>query len=1554
MAEQFKLSNPNGIPEMHRRLIICHADHDDQWPESIIQGFRADGWEIELIPISPSRAASTKEVDGRSESAPPPKPGIGPCIAELSRMLASNSLNATEDGDVVAISLPQFQAPSPAERYQARKLWLKTFTPPIVDAAYKAFLEHPEFGVALPPGTPRTPLSAASSGAFISSLATRLGIKRDRLEQSLFFPATQFFVSGACIRKICERYRQLAKSEDNLLCAALDLGFHAMVLEEGMQCCDLKGMPRRIGTDELLGHLSQISRSAKQNRHPEYRDDAPRPDLHADGALRYIAYYLPQFHAIPENDRWWGRGFTEWSNVTQAVPRFIGHMQPRLPEGTGFYDLSNPQVLRRQTELARRYGIHGFCFYFYWFNDRTLLERPLQDFLADRDNDFPFCLCWANENWTRRWDGQEQEVLIEQSHSARDDLNFIAHIAAYLKDPRYIRVAGKPLLLVYRASLLDNARETAKRWREWCRKNGVGEIYLAAVLSFEIDDPRPYGFDAAVEFPPHQLRPLPPIDGELAMLDRDFSGEILDYRETVLMAALDKYIDDRKPPFPLMRGVMTGWDNDARRKGNGRVFHHATPSAYSNWLRLASTATLRHNPQELQYVFINAWNEWAEGAHLEADQRFGHAYLAATADTLRMVSGELDTPPANAGTSSGALRHIPAGVLQNWDAQATQIALARLTTEASIVHFRLALLVEEGLSPDLLDTLNSIAEQSYRQFSLHILCSEELPLGNWFDHPGIEVVCEMSAQPALRLNELALDAPASWLLPLRPGDRLFPYSLLSAAVAISRAPASCMVLADELHHSGDFGVSTLRLLPPPALADLRACGLRGGFLAIRGSALSGTGGLHAELAGAMETDLALRLIESHGIGSVLHLADVVLWRNVRNHPDLGAPSSLRADALQRALKDHLERCALKADALPTHIEGIFNIVPQRPHAPFVSIIVCTHDQPEAIQRCVEALFANTAYPNFELIVIDHDNSDNAACLFLDGLATIDSERIRVLRAEGPFNYAKLNNLGAHHARGEYLLLLNDDVAALHPEWLDALVDEFCAPDVAIVGPRLVFPDGRVQHAGIALGMSGAADFPFQGHGLDASGPDHCLAHVREVSAVSGSCLLTRKSLFEQLGGLNEQFDIGFADIDFCLRVTAAGQHVLWTPRATLMHETGRSLRAAASKADLAPLMQQRFEACRQTLLTRWHNRLARDPHLNPHLNLMSRQLEAQSNPLLALDPVGWCALPKVLALPADKAGSGEYRVALPAREAHQSAMARTRIVEGYPLPVLLEKLGINTLHTQRQVDDQQLSTLKLLRETLPIRIVMDFDDLLSEVPPNSIHARDVWPDIERRMRAAAALSDTVTVSTAPLAEALRSYHDDVRCIPNALDARLWRAVAIAANKQERRSKRLRVGWAGGISHAADLKLMESVVRDLADEVDWVFFGMTLDTLKPYLSEFHRGVPLAEYPLRLAELDLDLALAPLELNRFNECKSNLRLLEYGALGIPVVATDIVPYQCGLPITLVKNRPTDWIRAIRARIGERAALGHEGATLQQAVLQNWTLDKTLQAWVSAWTR
>jgi lipopolysaccharide biosynthesis protein len=359
--------------------------------------------------------------------------------------------------------------------------------------------------------------------------------------------------------------------------------------------------------------------------------------------IRAIAFHLPQFHPIPENDEWWGKGFTEWTNVVKAKPLFEGHYQPHLPADLGFYDLRVPETRAEQAMLAASYGIHGFCYYHYWFNGRQVLERPVNEIFRSGQPDFPFCLCWANENWTRQWDGLESHILLAQKYSPSDDLAHIRNLIPFFLDPRYIRVSEHPLLLVYRAKQLPEPRKTAELWRREAERAGLPGLYLVRVESFEDEygDPRDIGFDAALEFQPRaSLLGARIFRRKWWHIRRVGTHEpglreniVFDYRRLVTNT-----LAASPAAYPRIPGVCPAWDNSPRRGSGAQILINSMPEHYEFWLntvvnRLNSDVAAGLSVHPL--VFINAWNEWGEGNHLEPCQRWGRKYLEATARALR-------------------------------------------------------------------------------------------------------------------------------------------------------------------------------------------------------------------------------------------------------------------------------------------------------------------------------------------------------------------------------------------------------------------------------------------------------------------------------------------------------------------------------------------------------------------------------------------------------------------------------------------------------------------------------------------------------------------------------------------------------------------------------------------------------------------------------------------------------------------------------------------------------------------------------------------------------
>jgi GT2 family glycosyltransferase/ubiquinone/menaquinone biosynthesis C-methylase UbiE len=435
------------------------------------------------------------------------------------------------------------------------------------------------------------------------------------------------YCSGACLAVDAKTFKELGGFETSLApayCEDWDLAFR--IRKRGLR---VFYNPQSVVIHHLSASSNAVGRDFKTEcivRNQQKLSERWQSEIDTLNQIRLIAFYLPQFHPIPENDRWWGKGFTEWMNVAKARPNYAGHYQPHLPADLGFYDLRIAETMDQQSELAKRYGLYGFCYFYYWFGGKRLLDLPLERLIGADKNSNRFCLAWANENWTRTWDGLENEILIGQRHSDDDDRAVILDMIRYFRQPNYIRINGKPLLIVYRINLFPNIHRTTEIWREQCIKEGVGDIYLALVESFENagepSNPVVFGFDASVEYPPHRMSA--PMKTP-SILNPDFEGSLHDYREIVL-----KYLQREVPCYTRFRTVMPSWDNTPRRQNNPYVFEYARPGNYRAWLEAILEQTHEQNFGDERIVFINAWNEWGEGNHLEPDKLYGHGFLEAT------------------------------------------------------------------------------------------------------------------------------------------------------------------------------------------------------------------------------------------------------------------------------------------------------------------------------------------------------------------------------------------------------------------------------------------------------------------------------------------------------------------------------------------------------------------------------------------------------------------------------------------------------------------------------------------------------------------------------------------------------------------------------------------------------------------------------------------------------------------------------------------------------------------------------------------------------------
>ncbi len=359
--------------------------------------------------------------------------------------------------------------------------------------------------------------------------------------------------------------------------------------------------------------------------------------------MKPIALYLPQFHEIPENNEWWGKGFTEWTNVKKSKPVFPGHYQPHVPLDGDYYDLTNLETMRRQADLAKSYGIYGFCFYHYWFSGKLLLEKPVEEWLAS-NIDFNYCLSWANENWTRRWDGKEQEVLMQQNYSKEDELAHIRYLMKFFNDPRYIKVGNKPVLLMYRTELHPFIKEATDIWRQEAKKAGFEDLYLIRMENFVRNQaPSLSGFDAGMEFAP---------DGTcqgLKVLKKNLLryrlSKVLHYTKVRRSGYFTNYVYDYSdlksnmeervtPNYTYFRCACPSWDNSPRRSQDAQIYVNISPKAFGEWIKTLKAYTEKRLSTDKQFLFINAWNEWGEGCHLEPDSKYGHQFLEALRDNI--------------------------------------------------------------------------------------------------------------------------------------------------------------------------------------------------------------------------------------------------------------------------------------------------------------------------------------------------------------------------------------------------------------------------------------------------------------------------------------------------------------------------------------------------------------------------------------------------------------------------------------------------------------------------------------------------------------------------------------------------------------------------------------------------------------------------------------------------------------------------------------------------------------------------------------------------------
>lgn len=861
--------------------------------------------------------------------------------------------------------------------------------------------------------------------------------------------------------------------------------------------------------------------------------------------------------------------------------------------------------------------------------------------------------------------------------------------------------------------------------------------------------------------------------------------------------------------------------------------------------------------------------------------------------------------------------------------------------------FQVVSIMRPGQEALLADTLDSLGAQVYGGWRFTVFSVGAAPDETFAQHPQLEWRrCESEPSLSECLNRVAAQTECEWLLSLPLGDRIDPRALLLFADASQHGQQVQLWYCDEDQTSAEGERSEPAFKPDFNIDLLRSWPYFGDAMVVRRQAVIGLEG-YRPFPGAENYDLALRLWQRHGDTALAHLPKL-LYHALAAEARGDDLSIVIASGLE-AVADHLQRTEPEATVETAALPGTHRVRYPLSQQPLVSIIVPTRNAKALLAACVESLHGQTGYPNFELLVVDNGSDEQDALAYLASLP----ERFpntRVLRFAGEYNFSAINNFAVRQARGDYLLLLNNDTRVVHGNWLDELMAQAQRPGVGVVGARLLFPDGKVQHAGVVTGMgaNGVAEHPCVGLAHEDAGYLGRAQVVQQVSAVTGACLLVSKSLYQQLGGLDERhLPVMYNDIDLCLKARALGWAVVWTPFATLIHHGSVSLK----DRQYTDRERKAREAEIALMLERWPDQLAADPFYNRNLSLKNGGCDVDVEVA-----AGWdrdrALRPRILGMGFGSDGSWEHRVVAPLQAMEAAGIAETGLLPKYKdrvrAPSVSELLreGPDTLLLHNCVHDVHLEALARYRRHSRAFLVFGQDDLMVQLPASNPFRDKVYKDIKQRLRKAIGLCDRLVVTTEPLADAYRKMAAEIVIQPNYLPASIWGDLSSG----RRLDAKPRVGWAGAQQHVGDLALIMDVVKQTAGEIDWVFFGLCFEELLPYVADVVDPVPFARYPETLADLDLDLAVAPLEQNRFNECKSNLKVLEYGAVGIPVVCTDIAPYQSA-PVARVANRTADWVAAIRERVADRDALAGEGQRLRQWVHQHWLLEDRLDTWLAA---
>ena len=764
------------------------------------------------------------------------------------------------------------------------------------------------------------------------------------------------------------------------------------------------------------------------------------------------------------------------------------------------------------------------------------------------------------------------------------------------------------------------------------------------------------------------------------------------------------------------------------------------------------------------------------------------------------------------------------------------------------------------------------------------------------------------------INRAVSDSASQWLLIIQAGEELSASGLLLTAHKLTEMADCRAVFADEIAR---IDRETLNpLLRPDFNLDL-LLSFPAGFARhwlFRRDLWQSLGGFARDNRRAFELDFILRLIETDGLAGLGHISEPLVIADAA--PLTEIPQE------RQAIERHLQQRGFSEAQVRALPGGRYEVDYGHAQQPMVSIVIVLDGQLAYAQRCVESLLENTPAGRYEILLLDCGQIEPLMLNWLAGIEKLGAAQLKVLRFSGEASPTAVRNHASTEAHGEFVLFLDASAGVIGKDWLQQLLNHAQRPEVGCVGGKLIGVDGTLSRGAQVLGLEGPVGNPFARRPLDEMGYMWRMQVDQDCAAVSGHCLMVRREAFISAGGFDEQM-LPWTAADLCLKFSQAGYLNVWTPRAQLL---------IGDTAEPAPTAAQE-----DLMYERWLPALARDPAYNIHLGVgpgQAFQLAADAWALPA--SIGQPSPARVLAHTWKPAVDCQSRLIQPFESLRAQGLIDGAIVQHWLSPVELERIAPEVIVLQCQEGEQHLQSLRRMKLLSRAFKVGELSTLVE------------LPGSRPLLRNALACVDRVVVPSPLLAELIEGLNADIHVVQTRLDPHRWAQLKSARQV----GGKPRVGLTARGRQLADIELIGEVIKSLADEVDWVLMGSCPSPLRPFIREVHGGTG-ADFGQKLASLNLDLALVPLQDTLTNRCASHERLLEFGACGVPVIASDLEPHRGGLPVALVKPGDAHWIAAVRLHLQDIPALQRMGDHLRECVRKDWMLDESgLQVWCKAW--